>query len=174
QSGETADTIAAMREAKQQGCKVLAVCNVQGSMITREADGTILTHAGPEIGVASTKAFTAKMTALYLFAMYLGDRRGTISPDEAKKLAQDLAELPLKIEQLLNDADAIEELSKEYFRGEDFLYLRRGLNFPVALEGAWKLKEISYIHAEGYPAGEMKHGPNPLIDEKLPVVIVNT
>jgi glucosamine--fructose-6-phosphate aminotransferase (isomerizing) len=153
QSGETADTIAAMREAKRQGCKVLAVCNVQGSMITREADGTILTHAGPEIGVASTKAFTAQMTALYLFAMYLGDLRGTIPQDEAKKLAQDLAELPLKIEQLLNDADSIEELSKEYFRVQDFLYLGRGINFPVALEGALKLKEISYIHAEGYPAG---------------------
>ena len=174
QSGETADTIAAMREAKQQGCKVLAVCNVQGSMITREADGTIMTHAGPEIGVASTKAFTAQMTALYLFAMYLGDLRGTVSQQEAKKLAQDLAELPLKIEQLLNDADSIEELSKEYFRVQDFLYLGRGINFPVALEGALKLKEISYIHAEGYPAGEMKHGPNALIDEKLPVVIVNT
>lgn len=174
QSGETADTIAAMREAKQAGCKVLAICNVQGSMIHREADGTILTHAGPEIGVASTKAFTAQMIALYLFALYLGELRGTISPDEGKKLAQDLAELPLKIEQLLNDADSIEELSKEYFRVQDFLYLGRGINFPVALEGALKLKEISYIHAEGYPAGEMKHGPNALIDEKLPVVVVNT
>jgi glucosamine--fructose-6-phosphate aminotransferase (isomerizing) len=174
QSGETADTIAAMREAKQQGCKVLAICNVQGSMITREADGTILTHAGPEIGVASTKAFTAQMTALYLFAMYLADLRGTVSQEDAKKLAQDLAELPLKIEQLLNDAEAIDDLSKEYFRVQDFLYLGRGINFPVALEGALKLKEISYIHAEGYPAGEMKHGPNALIDEKLPVVIVNT
>jgi glucosamine--fructose-6-phosphate aminotransferase (isomerizing) len=174
QSGETADTIAAMREAKQQGCKVLAICNVQGSMITREADGTILTHAGPEIGVASTKAFTAQMTALYLFAMYLADLRETISQDEAKKLAQDLAGLPLKIEQLLNNADSIDDLSKEYFRVQDFLYLGRGINFPVALEGALKLKEISYIHAEGYPAGEMKHGPNALIDEKLPVVIVNT
>ena len=174
QSGETADTIAAMREAKQGGCKVLAVCNVQGSMIHREADGTILTHAGPEIGVASTKAFTAQMVALYLFALYLGELRGTISPDEGKRLAQDLAELPLKIEQLLNDADSIEELSKDYFRVQDFLYLGRGINFTVALEGALKLKEISYIHAEGYPAGEMKHGPNALIDEKLPVVVVNT
>ena len=174
QSGETADTIAAMREAKQQGCKVLAICNVQGSMITREADGTILTHAGPEIGVASTKAFTAQMTALYLFAMYLADVRETIAAEEAKKLAQDLAEIPLKIEQLLSNADAIDDLSKEYFRVQDFLYLGRGINFPVALEGALKLKEISYIHAEGYPAGEMKHGPNALIDEKLPVVIVNT
>jgi glutamine---fructose-6-phosphate transaminase (isomerizing) len=174
QSGETADTIAAMREAKQAGCKVLAICNVQGSMIHREADGTILTHAGPEIGVASTKAFTAQMIALYLFALYMGDLRETISGDEAKKLAQDLAELPLKIEHMLNDADSIEELSREFFRVQDFLYLGRGINFPVALEGALKLKEISYIHAEGYPAGEMKHGPNALIDEKLPVVVVNT
>ena len=174
QSGETADTIAAMREAKRAGCKILAICNVQGSMITREADGTILTHAGPEIGVASTKAFTAQMVALYLFAVHLGNLRGKIDEEQAKKLAQDLAELPLKIEQLLNDADSIEELSKEFFRVQDFLYLGRGINFPVALEGALKLKEISYIHAEGYPAGEMKHGPNALIDEKLPVVIINT
>ncbi len=174
QSGETADTIAAMREAKQAGCKVLAICNVQGSMITREAGGTILTHAGPEIGVASTKAFTAQMTALYLFALYLGQVRGKIDEPRAKKLAQDLAELPLKIEQLLNDADSIEDLSREFFRVQDFLYLGRGINFPVALEGALKLKEISYIHAEGYPAGEMKHGPNALIDEKLPVVVINT
>ncbi len=174
QSGETADTIAAMREAKQAGCKVLAICNVHGSMITREADGTILTHAGPEIGVASTKAFTSQMVALYLFALYLGQVRGKIDETYAKKLAQDLAELPLKIEQLLDDADSIEDLSKEFFRVQDFLYLGRGINFPVALEGALKLKEISYIHAEGYPAGEMKHGPNALIDEKLPVVVVNT
>jgi len=174
QSGETADTIAAMREAKQAGCKVLAICNVQGSMIHREADGTILTHAGPEIGVASTKAFTAQMVALYLFALYLGQLRGNIDENKAKDLAGDLAQLPLKIEQLLNDADSIEELSKEYFRVQDFLYLGRGINFPVALEGALKLKEISYIHAEGYPAGEMKHGPNALIDEKLPVVVINT
>ncbi|MGI8469577.1 MAG: glutamine--fructose-6-phosphate transaminase (isomerizing) [Pyrinomonadaceae bacterium] len=174
QSGETADTIAAMREAKQSGCKVLAVCNVQGSMIHREADGTILTHAGPEIGVASTKAFTSQMIALYLFALYLGQIRGRVSEEEAKFHAQQLAELPLKIEHLLNDADSIEELSKEFFRSQDFLYLGRGINFPVALEGALKLKEISYIHAEGYPAGEMKHGPNALIDEKLPVVVINT
>lgn len=174
QSGETADTIAAMREARAAGCKVLAVCNVQGSMIHREADGTILTHAGPEIGVASTKAFTSQMIALYLFALYLGQLRGKIDEDQAKFHAQQLAELPLKIEHLLNDADSIEELSKEFFRSQDFLYLGRGINFPVALEGALKLKEISYIHAEGYPAGEMKHGPNALIDEKLPVVIINT
>ena len=174
QSGETADTIAAMREAKKYGCKVLAICNVQGSMITREAEGTILTHAGPEIGVASTKAFTSQMIAVYLFALYLGQLRGKVDEKEAKLHAQELAELPLKIEHLLGDADHIEELSREFYRSQDFLYLGRGINFPVALEGALKLKEISYIHAEGYPAGEMKHGPNALIDEKLPVVVVNT
>ncbi|MBV9211564.1 MAG: glutamine--fructose-6-phosphate transaminase (isomerizing), partial [Acidobacteria bacterium] len=173
QSGETADTIAALREAKGHNSKILAVCNVQGSMITREADGTILTHAGPEIGVASTKAFTSQMIALYLFGLYLGQLRGALTQDEAKEHAQELAELPVKIEHLLNEADEIEELSKEFFRSTDFLYLGRGLNFPVALEGALKLKEISYIHAEGYPAGEMKHGPNALIDGRLPVVVVN-
>lgn len=174
QSGETADTVAAMREARRRGCKAIAICNVQGSMIQREADGTILTHAGPEIGVASTKAFTAQMVALYVFAMYLGQVRGTLDTEQSKALAQSLAELPLKIEHLLADADEIEELSKSLFRSQDFLYLGRGINFPIALEGALKLKEISYIHAEGYPAGEMKHGPNALIDQNLPVVIINT
>jgi glutamine---fructose-6-phosphate transaminase (isomerizing) len=174
QSGETADTIAALREAKEQGSKVLAICNVQGSMIMREADGTILTHAGPEIGVASTKAFTSQMIALYLFGLYLGQLRGVLSEEQARHHAQQLAELPVKIEHLLNEADDIEELAKEFFRSTDFLYLGRGINFPVALEGALKLKEISYIHAEGYPAGEMKHGPNALIDERLPVVVINT
>jgi glutamine---fructose-6-phosphate transaminase (isomerizing) len=174
QSGETADTIAALREAKELGSKVLAICNVQGSMIMREADGTILTHAGPEIGVASTKAFTSQMVALYLLGLYLGQLRGKLSTDEAKYHAQELAELPVKLEHLLNDSDNIEELSKEFFRVTDFLYLGRGINFPVALEGALKLKEISYIHAEGYPAGEMKHGPNALIDERLPVLFINT
>jgi glucosamine--fructose-6-phosphate aminotransferase (isomerizing) len=174
QSGETADTIAALREAKEHGSRVLAICNVQGSMIMREADGTILTHAGPEIGVASTKAFTSQMIALYLFGLYLGQLRGVLSGDEARQHAQQLAELPVKLEHLLNESDEIEELSKEFFRSTDFLYLGRGINFPVALEGALKLKEISYIHAEGYPAGEMKHGPNALIDERLPVVFINT
>src|SRR5215211_1404145 len=173
QSGETADTIAALREAKLLGSKVLAICNVQGSMIVREADGTILTHAGPEIGVASTKAFTSQMIALYLFAMYLGQLRGTLSGDEAQRHAQQLAELPVKIEHLLSESDELEELAREFHRATDFLYLGRGINFTVALEGALKLKEISYIHAEGYPAGEMKHGPNALIDERLPVVVVN-
>jgi len=174
QSGETADTIAALREAKELGSKVLAICNVQGSMIVREADGTILTHAGPEIGVASTKAFTGQMVALYLLGLYLGQVRGALSEKEARFHAQELAELPVKLEHLLNDSDGIEELSKEFFRSTDFLYLGRGINFPVALEGALKLKEISYIHAEGYPAGEMKHGPNALIDERLPVLFINT
>ncbi|HEY2964130.1 MAG TPA: glutamine--fructose-6-phosphate transaminase (isomerizing) [Pyrinomonadaceae bacterium] len=174
QSGETADTIAALREAKELGAKILAICNVQGSMIVREADGTILTHAGPEIGVASTKAFTGQMIALYLLGLYLGQLRGTLSEEQARFHAQELAELPVKLEHLLNNSDSIEELSKEFFRATDFLYLGRGINFPVALEGALKLKEISYIHAEGYPAGEMKHGPNALIDERLPVLFINT
>ncbi|MDT7540459.1 MAG: hypothetical protein QOE33_363 [Acidobacteriota bacterium] len=174
QSGETADTIAALRGAKERGARVLSVCNVQGSMITREADGTILTHAGPEIGVASTKAFTSQMVALYLFSLYLGNLRGTLDEAAAKYHAQQLAELPVKIEHLLSESDSLEELAREFHRSTDFLYLGRGINFPVALEGALKLKEISYIHAEGYPAGEMKHGPNALIDERLPVVIINT
>ena len=174
QSGETADTIAALREVNERGGKVLSICNVQGSMITREADGTILTHAGPEIGVASTKAFTSQMIALYLLGLYLGQLRGTLTPEQSQAHAQQLAELPVKMEHLLNNSDAIEELSKEFFRCTDFLYLGRGINFPVSLEGALKLKEISYIHAEGYPAGEMKHGPNALIDERLPVMFINT
>lgn len=174
QSGETADTIAALREVKERGGKALAICNVQGSMITREADGTILTHAGPEIGVASTKAFTAQMIALYLFGLYLGQIRGTLTEAESRAHAQQLAELPVKMERLLNESEGVEELAKEFFRSTDFLYLGRGINFPIALEGALKLKELSYIHAEGYPAGEMKHGPNALIDERLPVMFINT
>jgi glucosamine--fructose-6-phosphate aminotransferase (isomerizing) len=174
QSGETADTIAALREVKERGGKVLSICNVQGSMITREADGTILTHAGPEIGVASTKAFTSQMIALYLLGLYLGQLRGTLTAEQSKAHAQQLAELPVKMEHLLNESDGVEELSKEFFRATDFLYLGRGINFPVSLEGALKLKEISYIHAEGYPAGEMKHGPNALIDERLPIMFINT
>src|SRR5436305_11794512 len=174
QSGETADTIAALREVTDRGVKALSICNVQGSMITREADGTILTHAGPEIGVASTKAFTSQMIALYLFALYLGQLRGTLDREQSLAHVRQLAELPLKMEQLLNQSDAIDELSREFFRATDFLYLGRGINFPIALEGALKLKEISYIHAEGYPAGEMKHGPNALIDERMPVMFINT
>lgn len=172
QSGETADTIAAQRESRQRGSKSLAVCNVVGSMIARESDGTIYTHAGPEIGVASTKAFTAQLTALYLFAIYLAQIRKQLPDPVSKKLVQDLTGLPSKIEKILQQDEAIEELSKHFFRSTDFLFLGRGIHYPIALEGALKLKEISYIHAEGYPAGEMKHGPNALIDENLPVVIL--
>jgi glucosamine--fructose-6-phosphate aminotransferase (isomerizing) len=174
QSGETADTIAAQREAKAKGSKTLAICNVVGSMITREAAGTIYTHAGPEIGVASTKAFTGQLTALYLFALYLAQLRGTITPDEAISAVQELTRIPGKLEQILTRDEACDELAKTYVRAQDFLFLGRGIHYPIALEGALKLKEISYIHAEGYPAGEMKHGPNALIDENLPVVIVAT
>jgi glucosamine--fructose-6-phosphate aminotransferase (isomerizing) len=174
QSGETADTIAAQREAKAKGSKTMAICNVVGSMITREAAGTIYTHAGPEIGVASTKAFTAQLTALYLFALYLGEVRGTISDEQARKLVHELTRIPGKLEHLLTHEEDCEDLAKQYVRSQDFLFLGRGIHYPIALEGALKLKEISYIHAEGYPAGEMKHGPNALIDENLPVVIIAT
>ena len=174
QSGETADTIAAQREAKAKGSKTLAICNVVGSMITREAAGTIYTHAGPEIGVASTKAFTGQLTALYLFALYLGQVRGTVTAEEAKDAVQELTRIPGKLEHLLTHEEDCEDLAKQYVRSQDFLFLGRGIHYPIALEGALKLKEISYIHAEGYPAGEMKHGPNALIDENLPVVIIAT
>ncbi|MGH9579859.1 MAG: glutamine--fructose-6-phosphate transaminase (isomerizing), partial [Terriglobales bacterium] len=172
QSGETADTIAAQREAKAKGSKTLAICNVVGSMVTREAAGTIYTHAGPEIGVASTKAFTAQLAALFLFAVYLAETRGALSGDQARPLLAELTRLPGKLESLLARDEEVEDLAKEYMRAQDFLFLGRGIHYPIALEGALKLKEISYIHAEGYPAGEMKHGPNALIDEKLPVVIL--
>jgi glucosamine--fructose-6-phosphate aminotransferase (isomerizing) len=174
QSGETADTIAAQREAKAKGSKTLAICNVVGSMITREAAGTIYTHAGPEIGVASTKAFTCQLTALYLFALYLAETRGTMNSEQAQKAVYELTRLPGKLEHILTRDEDCEELAKLYVRSQDFLFLGRGIHYPIALEGALKLKEISYIHAEGYPAGEMKHGPNALIDEDLPVVILAT
>jgi glutamine---fructose-6-phosphate transaminase (isomerizing) len=174
QSGETADTIAAQREAKAKGSKTLAICNVVGSMITREAAGTIYTHAGPEIGVASTKAFTGQLTALYLFALRLAEVRGTMTPEQAKAAVQELMRIPGKLEQILTHDEVCDELAKTYIRAHDFLFLGRGIHYPIALEGALKLKEISYIHAEGYPAGEMKHGPNALIDESLPVVIIAT
>ena len=174
QSGETADTIAAQREAKQKGSKTLAICNVVGSMITREAAGTMLTHAGPEIGVASTKAFTCQLTALFILAMYLGQVREKLSSEESKKLVQELIRVPGKLESVLDHETIYDNIVKQLFRANDFLFLGRGVHFPMALEGALKLKEISYIHAEGYPAGEMKHGPNALIDENLPVVVVAT
>jgi glucosamine--fructose-6-phosphate aminotransferase (isomerizing) len=173
QSGETADTIAAQREAIHKGSRTLAICNVVGSMITREAAGTIYTHAGPEIGVASTKAFTGQLTALTILALYLAQLRSPDDPGTAR-LAAELLLIPGKLEALLSCPDRYEELSRKYFRATDFLYLGRGVHFPIALEGALKLKEISYIHAEGYPAGEMKHGPNALIDENLPVVVLAT
>jgi glutamine---fructose-6-phosphate transaminase (isomerizing) len=176
QSGETADTLAAQREAKQKGSPTLAICNVMGSMITREAAGTILTHAGPEIGVASTKAFTAQITAMVLLASYLGQVRGKLSQGEARKLMLEFTQIPHKMEMILQaeEAGLFENLARQFFRQSDFLYLGRGLHYPIALEGALKLKEISYIHAEGYPSGEMKHGPNALIDENLPVVVLAT
>ena len=174
QSGETADTIAAQREAKAKGSKTLAICNVVGSMITREAAGTIYTHAGPEIGVASTKAFTAQLTALYLFALYLAQARGTMTAEQSRAAVQELTRIPGKLETILTHDSACDELAKRYQKVHDFLFLGRGIHYPIALEGALKLKEISYIHAEGYPAGEMKHGPNALIDENLPVVVIAT
>ncbi|HWW13105.1 MAG TPA: glutamine--fructose-6-phosphate transaminase (isomerizing) [Candidatus Dormibacteraeota bacterium] len=174
QSGETADTIAAQREAKAKGSHTLAICNVVGSMITREAAGTIYTHAGPEIGVASTKAFTCQLVALYLFALYLAQVRGTMTAELVRTAAQELTLIPGKLEHILTRDEACEDLAKRFQRAQDFLFLGRGIHYPIALEGALKLKEISYIHAEGYPAGEMKHGPNALIDENLPVVIVAT
>jgi glutamine---fructose-6-phosphate transaminase (isomerizing) len=170
QSGETADTLAAQREARRHGVKTIAICNVVGSMITREAQGIIYTHAGPEIGVASTKAFTAQIAALHLFALHLGLLRGTLTVDESKEHIKALLHVPTQIEQLLAKDPQIEEVAKDFFRAPDFLYLGRGVNYPIALEGALKLKEISYIHAEGYPAGEMKHGPIALIDRNMPVL----
>ena len=174
QSGETADTLAAEREARQKGAKVLSICNVVGSMLTRESSGTIYTHAGPEIGVASTKAFTGQLTALLLTALHLGQVRGTLTNAASRSLMQEVTRIPHKIETILQHDAAIEDLARQFFRHTDFLYLGRGIHYPIALEGALKLKEISYIHAEGYPAGEMKHGPNALIDENLPVVMIAT
>jgi glucosamine--fructose-6-phosphate aminotransferase (isomerizing) len=172
QSGETADTLAAMREAKARGATVVTICNVVGSTASREADGVVYTHAGPEIGVASTKAFTAQLTALYLFGLLFGGVRKTLSPEDIKKHLADLVHVPALVERCLEQNDAVEQIARRYFKAGDFLYLGRGPNYPVALEGALKLKEISYIHAEGYPAGEMKHGPIALIDEKMPVVVL--
>ena len=175
QSGETADTIAAQREMIAKGSKTIAICNVVGAMIAREAHGTIYTHAGPEIGVASTKAFTAQLVALFLFALHLAQTRETVTDDESRALVESLSLLPGKVEEALRTADSVcEDIARLYSNARDFLYLGRGIHYPIALEGALKLKEISYIHAEGYPAGEMKHGPNALIDETLPVVVLAT
>ena len=174
QSGETADTIAGQREAQAKGSKTLAVCNVLGSMVPREANGTIYTHAGPEIGVGSTKTFTAQLTALYLFAVYLGQTRGLLPPADARKLLAHLTALPKQLEAVLQKDEEFEELARHFHRSSDFLFLGRGVHFPVALEGALKMKKLSYIHAEAYPAGEMKHGPNALIADGLPVVVIAT
>ncbi|MFQ5669377.1 MAG: glutamine--fructose-6-phosphate transaminase (isomerizing) [Acidobacteriota bacterium] len=170
QSGETADTLAALREARKKGSRTLAICNVVGSMVTREAEGTIHTHAGPEIGVASTKAFTGQLTALHLLALHLSQGRGTLPEDRGRRHVEELAQLPAKLAKVLELDPAIEEMAKRFTGAANFLYIGRGISYPIALEGALKLKEISYIHAEGYPAGEMKHGPIALIDENLPVV----
>jgi glucosamine--fructose-6-phosphate aminotransferase (isomerizing) len=170
QSGETADTLAAIREAKAKGARTSAVCNVVGSMLTREAEGTVFTHAGPEIGVASTKAFTTQLVALHLLALYLGQCRGTLTPADALEQLQALNGLSAQVEDMLALEPEIEEIARKYMRYDNFLYLGRGIHYPIALEGALKLKEISYIHAEGYPSGEMKHGPIALIDENLPTV----
>ena len=170
QSGETADTLGALREARRQGACSIAVCNVVGSMVTRECDGTIYSHAGPEIGVASTKAFTTQLVVLHLLALHLGRVRGVLSLDEVRPHVEALTSLPLQLERALKCEALIESVAKRFYQQTDFLYLGRGINYPVALEGALKLKEISYIHAEGYPAGEIKHGPIALIDEHVPVV----
>jgi glucosamine--fructose-6-phosphate aminotransferase (isomerizing) len=172
QSGETADTLAALREAKKKGARSISICNVVGSMATRETEGTVYTHAGPEIGVASTKAFTTQIVALHLLAMYLGQIRGALTPEAARPHIEGLTQLPLLLEHTLKCEPIAEEIAKRFYQRSDFLYLGRGINYPIALEGALKLKEISYIHAEGYPAGEMKHGPIALIDEQMPVVTI--
>lgn len=174
QSGETADTLAAMREAKEKGGRVVAICNVVGSTAARESDGVIYTHAGPEIGVAATKTFTAQIAALFLLAVHMGRVRGILTSDRGRAILEDLSHLPQVVERILQEDDRIGLLAKQYFQYRDFLYLGRGINYPIALEGALKLKEISYIHAEGYPAGEMKHGPIALIDENMPVVVLGT
>ncbi|MCD6413812.1 MAG: glutamine--fructose-6-phosphate transaminase (isomerizing) [Elusimicrobia bacterium] len=174
QSGETADTLAGLRLAQKNGVKTLAICNVLGATATREAGGIIYTHAGPEIGVASTKAFTTQLIALYLLTIRLGRIKKTLSEKEAKKFLNELVKMPHRIRQALRTKPTVEQIAKKYFKKSDFLYLGRNINYPIALEGALKLKEISYIHAEGYPAGEMKHGPIALIDEEMPVLAIAT
>ena len=174
QSGETADTLAAMRAAAAAGCKVVGVCNVIGSAISREADGTVMTHAGPEIGVASTKAFVSQLVGLLAFSLHFGRILGRVSREDLSRVAGGLRQLPQAIETVLRQESLVEQIAKRYSRAQDFLFIGRGLNYPIALEGALKLKEISYIHAEGYPAGEMKHGPIALIDERMPLVAICT
>ena len=172
QSGETADTLAALREARRKGASSIAICNVVGSMATREADGTVYTHAGPEIGVASTKAFTSQLVALQLLALYMAQARGSLAPEAMRRHIGELLQIPQVLEQAIKASAATERVAEKFYNRTDFLFLGRGINYPIALEGALKLKEISYIHAEGYPAGEMKHGPIALIDERMPVVAI--
>jgi len=172
QSGETADTLAAIELAKSKGATIFGVCNVVGSSIPRTTHAGAYTHAGPEIGVASTKAFTAQVTVLTLMALYLANNRGTITASRFQEIASGLESIPAKVEQVLKLNDKIKKLAEKFKDARNFLYLGRGYGFPVALEGALKLKEISYIHAEGYPAAEMKHGPIALIDEQMPVVVI--
>jgi len=172
QSGETADTLAGLREGLKKKARIISICNVVGSSMVRQSHGVIYTHAGPEIGVASTKAFTAQLVALYLLALYLGKQTRRLSTDRVQSLIKDLVKLPLQVEAILKENNLIKTIAHRYMSYRDFLYLGRGINYPIALEGALKLKEISYIHAEGYPAGEMKHGPIALIDEHMPVVVL--
>jgi glucosamine--fructose-6-phosphate aminotransferase (isomerizing) len=173
QSGETADTIAVMKEAKKRGIYTLAVCNVLGSTLARDSDGVIFTHAGPEIGVASTKAFTTQISVLFLLMLHLGKKTGALDSEAVGRNISEIRKIPHKLQLLLDDAGNIEELARKYMHFKNFLYLGRGINYPVSMEGALKLKEISYIHAEAYAAGEMKHGPIALIDENMPVVFVS-
>ncbi|MGA6985397.1 MAG: isomerizing glutamine--fructose-6-phosphate transaminase [Terriglobales bacterium] len=174
QSGETADTTAAQREARQKGSRTIAISNVEGSTIAREADGFIYTHAGPEISIASTKAFTAQMACLFLFALYLGEIKETVAKALAQRYIGELLALPQKTETTLAASDQVEQLAELYYRVDDFMFLGRAIHYPIAMDGALKLKEVSYIHAEGYPTGEAKHGPNALIDFRLPLVMIAT
>jgi glucosamine--fructose-6-phosphate aminotransferase (isomerizing) len=174
QSGETADTTAAQREAKAKGSRTIAISNVVGSTIARDADGVIYTNAGPEISIASTKAFTAQMACLFLFAVYLGQARKQLNRDQVRQYIRELLEIPEKVATVLKSAPDCERLAERYHESDDFLFLGRAIHYPVAMDGALKLKEVSYVHAEGYPTGETKHGPNALIDESLPVVIIAT
>jgi glutamine---fructose-6-phosphate transaminase (isomerizing) len=174
QSGETADTTAAQREARQKGSRTVAISNVEGSTIAREADGFIYTHAGPEISIASTKAFTAQMACLFLFALYLGEIKEKVATALARRYIDELLALPPKTETILAASDQVEKLAELYYRVDDFMFLGRAIHYPIAMDGALKLKEVSYIHAEGYPTGEAKHGPNALIDFRLPLVMIAT
>jgi len=174
QSGETADTLAALREAKKKGAKIISIVNAKGSSIDRESDSTIYTRAGPEIGVASTKAFTSQLVVLYLITVYFGKVRGVLPPEQVRNRVRDLRRIPLQMQAVLEEKDYIKLHAEQFYKKANALYLGRGINFPIALEGALKLKEVSYIHAEGYPAAEMKHGPIALIDKEMPVIVIAT